>query len=271
MAMALEDEILEELVRTGYPTEIVSASVMQARGWAVFHNPSYLDDREGKSREFDIRAYRQMSKQNNSVGIYLITECKKSDKPWVFFTTPAEYPGDARLGALIRWSMDKKQAFSDTSHADSLIPDRHLPGFHHYFSRHPPRLARTFHQPFKGADKSEYSPMIYTAVMSAVKATLFLCSQPPASNWLGIYYPVVVFSGDLFEAQVSPDKTITLAKSEFLQLSFTYITPTVLRGRESAFTFIIDVVHENYLADFLKTIEIEHEQISEYVFDAIGK
>lgn len=261
--MALEDKILEELVRTGYPTEIVTASVMQARSWSVFHNPSYLDDREGVSREFDIRAYRQISKDNRTVGIYLITECKKSEKPWVFFTTPANYPGDARLGTLIQWRMTKSQAFTDWYHSESIIPDNDLRSFHHYFSE--PRLARTFHQPFKGTEKSEHSQMIYSAVMSAVKATLFLCSQHPADNWLGVYYPVVVFSGDLFEAQVGPSKEINLSRSQSLQLSFTYIGPRSEWGA-SEFTFIVDVVHEDYLDEFLKMIETEHERIADHIF-----
>jgi len=47
--MSLEEKILKELEKTGYPTEIVCASVMQSRGWAVVHSPSYLDDLENKA------------------------------------------------------------------------------------------------------------------------------------------------------------------------------------------------------------------------------
>ena len=54
-----EENIISELQKTGYPTEIVGASIMQQRGWGVLHNPSYLDDREGQSREFDIQAFRE--------------------------------------------------------------------------------------------------------------------------------------------------------------------------------------------------------------------
>ena len=94
----LENKILEELRKTGYPTEIVTASIMQNRGWGVLHNPSYLDDIELRSREFDVRAYRQwrveaLPEATNSltIGVYLVCESKKSEKPWVFFTTPEEY------------------------------------------------------------------------------------------------------------------------------------------------------------------------------------
>jgi hypothetical protein len=97
-----ETKILQELQKTGYPTEIVSASLMQWRGWGVIHNPTYLDDSEDRSREFDIRAYKSFDFEDGrfSIGVYLITECKKSEKPWVFFMTPERYL-QSRLGQLI--------------------------------------------------------------------------------------------------------------------------------------------------------------------------
>src|SRR5260370_11586913 len=172
--MSLEDKILEDVHKTGSPTEIIAASLMRSRGWYVLHNPSYLDDSEGRSREFDIRAYRGLSEtisdRRYSVGIYLMVECKKSEKPWVFFTTPADH-GDVRLGSLIISSLEKQQVFTDRSHSESIISDAELRDFHHYFRQ--TRLARTFCQPFKGTEKNDYSPMIYSAIMSAVKATLF--------------------------------------------------------------------------------------------------
>ena len=150
-----EDNIIEELVKTGFPTEIVSASIMQGRGWFVLHNPSYFDSDASKSREFDIRAYRQERKEISgtpgfaAAGIYLVTECKKSEKPWVFFTTPEKYD-ITRLGDVIQWNLGKKRIFSSSYYSggeNPVISDTTLRGFHHYFQQ--PRLARTFHQPFR--------------------------------------------------------------------------------------------------------------------------
>jgi hypothetical protein len=269
-----EDSIREELIKTGFPTEVVSSTIMQGRGWFVMHNPSYLDDAEDRSREFDIRAYKAKKEtyhsKEYSVGIYLVTECKKSDKPWVFFTTPEKHL-NSRLGGVIRWRLEKKQAFSDRSNEISLISDSHLRAFHHYFRE--ARLARTFHQVFR--KENERSQMIYSAVMSVVKATLFLTRKSFARSetWLRIYYPLVIFSGDLFEAQVQPNKEIKLLQSKHLQLSFNYFTPEVQQTTygQSENEFIIDIVHEDYLDEFLKAIEAEHETISLYFFDAMDK
>jgi hypothetical protein len=268
-----EDKIIEELVKTGFPTEIVSASVMQERGWYVLLNPSYFDVDEGKSREFDIRAFKRKTEDHlnkeYSVGIYLVTECKKSEKPWVFFTTPEDYGHVARLGNVIKRNLDtKRRIFTDNSSPQSVISDGSLKRFHHYFQHL--RLARTFHQPFRG--EKEQSKMIYSAVMSVIKATLFL-ARDSISNSLRIFYPLVIFSGDLFEAQVQANKDIRLLRSKHLQLSFNYFTPevqqAVSRG-QSENEFIIDIVYEDYLDEFLKIIEKEHEEISSLFFSVLG-
>lgn len=271
----LEQSVLEELERTGYPTEIVSASIMQQRDWAVIHNPSYLDDSEGQSREFDIRAYRKklikMGANDFSIGYYLITECKKSEKPWVFFTTPEKH-GDSRLGNVIKYSLAKKQVFTDNEHPESLVPDDELRKFHHYFQQQ--HLARTFHEPLKGQEKSGHSQMIYSAVMSAIKATIFHYNDSPIGSWLRVYYPVIVFSGDLFEARVDANKKIDILPVQYLQLSFHYIVPREpspprFSVWENLHEFIIDIVHENHLNEFLEDIEKEHETLSNYLDSTI--
>lgn len=55
---SLEESILEELERTGFPTEIVAARTIERCGWSTILNPLYIDPREKVSREFDIRAYK---------------------------------------------------------------------------------------------------------------------------------------------------------------------------------------------------------------------
>jgi hypothetical protein len=73
--------------------------------------------------------------------------------------------------------------------------------------------------------------MIYSAVMSAIKATIFISKETPISNWLRVFYPVVIFSGSLFEAQVGPEKSTKLISTKYLQLSFHYMTLGAERDR----------------------------------------
>lgn len=223
MSETLEERVLQELQKTGFPTEIVSASVMQKHGWHVLHNPSYLDDSDGRSREFDIRAYRneEFEAPGNrfSVGIYLMTECKKSEKPWVFFTTTEEYDR-SRLGVFLKWNCGQQQVFTDRHHRESIISDKELREFHHYYQL--PRLARTFHEPFKGNEKSGSSQMIYSAVMSALKAALFLCKETPIDQWLRVFIPSLSLVATYLKL-----KSVREKKSFYCQVnSFNYLSTT---------------------------------------------
>jgi hypothetical protein len=106
----LEKDILHELEKTGYPTEVVSSSILQQHGWGVTHNPSYRDDLEGGNREYDIRVYKSwkysISKEDNKpLDVFLLIECKKSEQPWVFFTT-TESHSSVRLGSSLHTTVD---------------------------------------------------------------------------------------------------------------------------------------------------------------------
>ena len=262
---SLKQTIQEDLIKTGYPTEIISANIMQQKGWGVAHNPSYWDNEENHSREFDIRAYKQWenSAKDFNLGVYIIAECKKSEKPWVFFTTNEKYL-DSRLGRSIKARSMNKQLFTDHEHPTAIISNNELQTIHHYFQK--PKQARTFHEPLKQQEKSAHSQMIYTAVMATVKATLFHYRENALPNdWIGIFYPLIIFSGNLFEAFVNPDKSIDLTETSHIQLKFNYIQqePSGNRSIWSANQpFTIDVIHEDYLDQFLGLIEVEHQIIA---------
>jgi hypothetical protein len=108
--------------------------------------------------------------------------------------------------------------------------------------------------------------MIYAAIMSVIKATIFHVQGERGKRDETIYYPIVIFSGNLFEAIVSSVDEIELLPSEHIQVSFNYMLPinsVYTTIWDSQKTFIIDVIHENYLAQFLKIIDEEHIYLAE--------
>jgi hypothetical protein len=265
----LEKMILDELQKTGYPTEISSASVMQKNEWSILHNPSFWDKEEKQSREFDIRAYKDWKNptEDTNIGVFLITECKKSDKPWVFFTTN-EDPLDSRIGKYIKVRSTIRNMFTnmESNENESVISDDELRTIHHYFKM--PRKARAYFEPLKQNEKSGHSPMIYTAVMSTIKATLFHYSERAYGKWTNIYYPLIIYNGNLFDACVKPDKTIDLIPALHIQLAFNYIhnEPSAQSSIWSLQKrFIVDIIQESYLEQFLKIIEDEHKIIASKV------
>jgi hypothetical protein len=271
-SLTLEEQIIAELHETGFPTEMVAGSILEKRTWTVIHSPSYLDDVEHRSREFDIRADRYVTARINAPGaegeyeiplaVTLTIACKKSEKPWVFFTN-AETVYDDQSSSIYSSSL-----FGDMFRATNQRPYLLNAENHRYWKAK--RRARTFYQPLSKQEQPVYMPLIFHAVSSATKATLFLSSHElPKKDRIQLYYPVVVFSGDLFEADVFSEDNVTLNRSSYLQLAFHYIEYREATADESSsgpsgpqvisHQFIVDIVHISYLAKFLEIVEAEQE------------
>lgn len=265
----LEERIRVELLKTGFPTEITVSSSLESIGWAVMHNPSYLDPQTGKSREFDIRAYKEFPEPEHRpslrLGVYLLVECKKSEKPWVFFTTPCvnEIVPDRRIEEFIQTSkrIPPKVIWADGAR-NQLQSKGNPADFHHYFSQD--RWARTFHHMFRG-EENESSKQIYGAIMSVVNTVLFYRDNyTHDANWVPVFYPVIVFNGELFEAVVHTKTNLTLNRSDHLVLEYHLAMPSKYAGGEvREDTFLIDVLTDNFLSDFERLIDHESKTLLE--------
>lgn len=86
-----EKDILEDVLKSGFPTEIKAANTLISEGWMVFRNFPYIDRDSGKERSYDIRAVKygpkhSPLKEHAYFMVKLFVECKySSNKPWVFF------------------------------------------------------------------------------------------------------------------------------------------------------------------------------------------
>lgn len=265
-ASDLLPRVKAEILRTGYPTQVRLADSLQRESWGIVHSPAYLDDVEGISREYDLRAYRQWTVAGTSppflIGVYLIIECKKSDKPWVFFTTE-ETHDRGRLGELIRGSVADKNVFTTRNSPAAYLTDDDLRSFHHYFRV--PRLAHSYFEPFKGKDPREAAPTIFGALLSCTKPTLFLHKDRPMERWLRIHYPVVVFDGQLLDARIREDGDIELVRVPSLIVEFSYMAPNPsprTQSWENEERFYIDVVSSRGVPDFAKALESDHEAMA---------
>lgn len=264
---SLKKSILKELAKTGYPTEILAARELQSDDWGIIHNPAYIDERDHASREYDIRAFKRWEVQSATtefyIGVSLLVECKKSEKPWVFFTTP-ESDFLHRQGEYIKGCSGQKRIIRSKHYSEAYVADDELAEFHHYFqSGH---LARSYHEPFKGKERGDYSPMIFDAIMSCVKATLFHLSGRGFDKSLSLYYPVIIFDGNLFSADVRSTEDIELQEVPYLPLEFNYsLSNQMRRGSpwEAQERFIIDIVHFSHLRKYLEMQENSHRLMTD--------
>jgi len=287
---SIETKIIKEIEKTGYPTELQSASKMISNGWNVFHNPSYLDKNEDKSREFDIEAIKTnefefrlsrleaaytpeqelASKKIVKFGtsVRLLCECKKSDNPWVFFVSKEalKYLNCTRCSFEYNHSLNYKRL---QRNGHFVLLDKSFYETHHYYKND--FLARTFFEPFKKLDKpNSVSPMIHAAVMSCINATLYY-EEIKYQNYLFLNYPVIIFQGELFTSNIIENK-IEIERTNHVQLAFNLIlSDKSQKSIGNSERFIIDIIKFEYLEEYLKIIEVELSTLSKIVEDCFNK
>lgn len=256
----LERRILEDLAKTGYPLEVRASLVLEAQDWIVTHNPTYVDVEEQKAREVDINAVRAWQVQRpgpmpHILLCSLFLECKKSHKPWVFFMTGVTQAEGARHDLRYYSGIGNLVEGSDSTR-DCILDANSLQSSHPYFRLD--RRARTYYEPFKGREKPEKSQAIFGALSTATKAVLDdaarfqrITGEHGAPEWFTLFwYPVVIFSGAMYEATVPLRGDIQLAPSSHVQVAFNLIRRGDRPGADAE-RFVVDVVHESYFAEYL--------------------
>ena len=157
--MDLADNILKEIKKTGYPTELKIAKKLRSLGLNIEENEYYIDRDLNKGREIDIRAYTSNSFDHGStkvsIHLFLSIEIKMSVEPWVIFTSD-KTTFDRAGYTLLHHSHNID---------NSLISANDINRFHSLKSMK--RVGRTEYVPFK-KDGSQ----IYSAILSSVKSSI---------------------------------------------------------------------------------------------------
>lgn len=236
------ESILKEMVTHGFPLEIEVTSLMSKRGWNVINQAYYKDEDTGKMRTVDLWAIlscHPKTGRHDLVHISLIIECKKSVKPWVFYTRKKEMYD--RL-SVNHWSESQKLEW--------------LTHTHHNTEDHN-EIAIIPFEPFQGKNKSD----ILEASMQVLKALTFKKKElvelhqklKVKKNPLCLLYPVIVFDGNLWKCELqkgNPEISII----QYMEYKIDYNGPIV-----------VDIVQKAYLPNFLETLEKEFKLISDTV------
>lgn len=247
MSENLVPKIIKEIEKTGFPLELRISDFLRSRDYIVEHGISYLDKDEGKGREIDLVARRfvaeQYQRKRYFIDNILTIECKKSDKPWVVFSSPV-VGDDLNLFRLEvsegltdneqNWSLEKTSQIIDT-----------LLEFHPLFNQ--VRRGRNYFIPFAGFEANE---MIFKALTTSTKAALALQERPSLrGNRVTFYYPIIVFQGKLFEAYLQNGE-IQVVEAQYVAVDFSY------RSNKYAPTnVVIPIITESAFGDFLSSLE----------------
>jgi len=246
----LKENILKEIKKTGYPHELKVSYFLKNNKYFVANNLYYIDHDEGKGREVDIRALKNIEfrirEQNHYVRLCLLIECKKSkkDKPWVVFTS------EQTIYDKAFYELDYKGIAPgfDLLEADKLMDDLAL--------IHPPvgyeRLGRSFFEPFKGYEERG---TIFKSLTTSVKATIAMRDTKFGAGKRSIcfYYPVIIFDGVLFEAYLKDDD-IKVEEVDMVMASFFYESPKYKEEQ-----FLVPILNEGALKNYFSELDEIHK------------
>jgi len=244
----IESRIINEINKSGFPLELRVTELLRSRGYSTDQSVYFVDNDEGKGREFDIYSrkisFQKKKKQNWFAENIFTIECKKSDKPWVIFTSPKDGDDDnifdydmmAEVNLEIPvWSVE-------TIWQTVIEPINEVsPLFDH------PRHGRTYFIPFTN---SEAGDAIYKALTTSVKAAVAIKDKGRfGGHCLSFYYPTIVLQGRLFESYLENGNS-QLSEVEILPVRFTYQS-----AQYNPIRYIVPIVTEKALKKYLESLE----------------
>jgi hypothetical protein len=259
----LIESVRKEIAKTGFPLEIHVLNICSRKNMGRMPNYRYIY--KDKPREIDLVAFFQDSRRprwvrslharpakNLQVTLtFMAIECKKSEKPWVFFST--HMFGRMAFTYFIQYVSALDSLFKKGKSTTLLERIRPRLSKNHYNDYSIPRCV-TYCEPFRAP--SPHSE-IYEAVESVLSYTEHSIETSSkrmfrrGNCFTYCFYPVIVFDGFLFEARVSGD-SIRIRKRPHIHLR-------VWRDEK---VLIVDVVQRQYFKKFLDIIELDHTEFA---------
>lgn len=262
--MDIKEKILEDIKKTGFISELNSVSKLLQKEWETEHSTSYEDKDENRSREIDIVASKvdYIREIDTRITFTLVIEVKKSDRPWIIFTT---YPRFSTLG----WRVLNK-----CTNTDKWVQSPDLPNGGYYSTvlnvdciavgsprKRTFRVGKAFHELAKDpGDKSK----IYEALISSAKASHYLRNRfasekpkdfnPAEEVDIQIFLPVVILDGRLFEVYNGLSGKIEIEEKDYVPVEMSYSSPNYMVGGWEA-DFFPDVIKFDFLDTYLDIID----------------
>lgn len=259
----LLEKIRKDIQKSGFPLEIEVTSILTKDGWGVVVHDYYIDEEESKPREMDVSAYKRFEASKDKrtsnydvLRVSLVVECKKSDKPWVFYMTKkgGEFDFPTHLVKVLgKPSISHNRSFSEMWMKRT-----------HYFLPTDQEKAVIPYEPFKGRNDRQ---LIFESTMQVVKATAYRMKEgrrqveSELRKTLYLMYPIIVFDGNLF-AYTSAQE---LKASEYLQYLANYRFADRNMADLVGNMFLIDVVRKDYLPAYLGMLKKELADINHLI------
>ena len=246
-------KIEQDIRLSGFPLEIEVSSVLQKDGWHVRNQVFYIDDEEGKTRTVDVIAHKAFFEKigdYDRLNMTLVIECKKSEKPWVFFTTPRIDPGPVDLELL-----GSIKQFAKPDIIKSLAFAKWLRSESHCSYDKRKEYAVISYEPFKKGKGREILEAIYqvTKALNFQLAEFTKNASLFSMNPVILLYPIVVLDGHLYESRPRTED-MGVRRCGSLQFSVSRKTP-----------FLVDILEKDYLPQFLTAINNDITSLKDFL------
>ncbi|MEW5681256.1 MAG: hypothetical protein AB1780_02675 [Pseudomonadota bacterium] len=237
----LTEKVKKDALKSGFPSELVSESIFRKRNWSFSGNTYFIDQDENKGREIDASVYKMIGGSQTKPEIFcwtmLSVEIKKSEKPWVIFTSERARFFEKGFTCILSHTNKAPPKFSED------IIDKYHPCYQL------PRLGRTSQVAF-----SHDTATMFGSFISSAKATLESFRQAEkhkeiysdTSTDIVMYEPLVVVDGPLFECYLNENQELMTEQVNLLQYALHYASPNY-----KANTYMVNVVTLKYLDMYL--------------------
>lgn len=241
-------KIIKDIRESGYPLEIEISSILRKDGWFVVNQYPCIDQKTKDVRVTDIMAMKTWLSGARASGLRLIIECKKSNKPWVFYTSSKE--SDLWTSLISAVDAIKKSLYFPKS-LEMLTPEQQAVTLSSHIEKShlmnlSIKVGTICHVPFrrKKDDKDDFFKAT-NQVLSAL--------EYEREKLKLITYPVIVFDGEMYEFDIKQQE-IEIKPIGYLQFI------TVERAEYPA-PCIVDVMRKTHFHEFLRLVNTEMEHI----------
>lgn len=268
-------EVLAAVSKSGYLLEHDVATELEALGFSCSTGVPYEDPEEGKSREYDVGAWKHYptaSGDGPRIHATLIVECKNTRNPFVVFSRSKGWPHGSKNPKEVLFSVPEvsakigsgKPGEPTRSRVTSRFLHLGLHEAHYFYSRESKGVqACRLVRPKKEweVDQNAVFQSIVQPMAKAVLARRKQVFDSRGHRWEELVFPLVVTSGPLFEVDTSLD-TVEPVEVPYVGCCRQFDSKT-LKG-----VFQFGFVTKNALADFVRDqvdslmeslVEIENE------------
>ena len=248
MEKDLKTKLLKDINKSGFIDELEIASILRKKGWNVDQNTNFVDIDSGKPREIDIIASTSIIEEGLKINLNLIIEVKKSNKPWIIYTSEFKNYSFHRFTAS--GILKKFNEFVDDNFDIKIAENMPNSKFD--------RLGTSYKEAFKDANSPS---KIYEALQSCFKATIFNYRPgdpeilPPVfdgseTKVIEIYYPLVILNGNLYEAFLDKKGEIDIESKSYIPVLFPFHSDNL-----KAKKFYVDIISKKWFENYLELID----------------